>query len=117
MLSEKDKRRAYHLMRTYGITLKQYEQLSKGQGHSCGVCKRHRDEFKTNLAVDHDHKTGEIFGLLCTHCNRRVIGRDRKPEIFYNASKFLEVGTGLFVPKKKPKKRKRKRNANTKLQP
>ena len=44
------------------------------------------------------HRTGEIFGLLCTFCNQYIIGRTRDPILFKNAAKFLTKGTGLFVP-------------------
>lgn len=97
----------YHLLRTYGITLEQYNELLNLQSHRCNVCKRHEDEFKTRLAVDHHHGTGEIRGLLCTHCNRRVIGRHTSSEIFRNAAEHLDAHTGWFVPTKKKKKRKK----------
>lgn len=100
------KARAYHLKRLYGITLEQYDQLLEKQNHSCAICKRHESEFKTRLAVDHDHKTGEIFGLLCMYCNHRLIGKERRPELFENASKYLCQGTGWFVPEKPKKKKK-----------
>ena len=104
--------RDYHLRRNFGITLAQYDELLVKQGHKCGVCKRPNTAFKTNLAVDHDHKTGRIRGLLCVHCNRYVIGRHRDPDLFHNASEYLRQGTDLFVPdrpRKKRKKRTRKR--------
>ena len=105
--------REYHLKRTYGITLDQYNRLLKKQKYSCAVCKRPESEFSVSLAVDHDHRTGEIYGLLCTYCNNRLIGRDRDPEKFLNASRYLRKGTGLFVPEKIKKKRK-KRNDSSK---
>ncbi len=96
------------LKRTYGITLEQYEEILQKQDYRCAVCKRHRDEFTKNLAVDHDHKTGEIRGALCTHCNRTIIGRNRDAEIFMNAYKYL-LGpfTGWIAPKQKRKKKKK----------
>lgn len=98
-----------YLKRTYGITLDQYNELLEKQNHSCAVCKRHYTEFKVNLAVEHDHKTKEIQGLCCTHCNRNLIGKIRNPELFRNAAHYLEHShTGWFVPEKKKKKRKKK---------
>jgi hypothetical protein len=97
------------LKRLYGITLEQYDELLLKQDNSCAVCKRHKDEFTKSLAVDHDHKTGEIRGALCTHCNRTIIGRNRNAEIFMNAYQYL-LGpyTGWIAPKQKPRKRKKK---------
>lgn len=108
------KARAYSLKRLYGITLEQYDELLHRQHHCCAVCNRHESEFKTRLAVDHDHKTGEIFGLLCMYCNHRVIGKERRPGLFKNASEYLRRGTGWFVPEKVSRtKRKKKKNGTT----
>lgn len=76
-----DKQRDQYLRRKYGITLKQYNQMLKAQNNSCAICKRDRSNFKNNLAVDHDHKTGEVRGLLCFYCNKRVIGRLTKESV------------------------------------
>lgn len=103
----KEIQRRANLKRAYGISIEQYEELEEKQEHKCAVCDRHKSEFKSRLAVDHDHKTGEIFGLLCTYCNHRVIGRERNPERFYRAAEYLSKGTGWIVPPKK----KRKKNA------
>lgn len=105
--SEREKRREYHLKRVYGIDNKQYQELLDRQEGKCFVCNRHENEFKTRLAVDHDHKTREIRGLLCNYCNHRVVGRNRDPSVMYRVYEYLSQGTGLFVPEKK-KKRKRK---------
>lgn len=105
---KKDHRRNYQLQYTYGITLEKYYELLKEQNDCCAVCDKHISLSKRLFAVDHDHKTGEIFGILCDYCNRQLIGRIRKPELFLRAAKYLEKGLGLFVPSKKKKKRKRR---------
>lgn len=105
-----DNARNNYLKRSYGITLAQYNELLEKQDHKCAVCKRHESEFKTNLAVEHDHKTLEIQGLCCTYCNRNLIGRIRDPSLFRAAAEYLEFShTGLFVPDKKKKRKRRSR--------
>lgn len=106
-VDKKDHRRNYQLQYTYGITLEKYYELLKAQDDCCAVCKRHISTSPRLFAVDHDHKTGEIFGILCCYCNRQLIGRIRKPELFLEAAKYLQKGTGLFVPERKRKKRRK----------
>ena len=50
-----------------GLTIEQYDELLRLQGNGCAIC--HRPPFKRRLAVDHNHRTGRIRGLLCYHCN------------------------------------------------
>lgn len=96
---------------TYGISPEQYNELLTKQKHCCKICKRPETDFARKLAIDHDHGTGEIFGLLCQMCNHTLIGKYRDPEIFKAAARYLKQGTGWFVPedKKKPKKYGRKK--------
>lgn len=105
----KDRIQNNRLLRLYGITLDFYNDLLKSQNFSCAVCLRPETEFNRRLAVDHDHRTGEIFGLLCNHCNHRVIGRNRDAEKFKRAGEYLRVGTGVYVPKREKRKRNNKR--------
>ena len=69
------KRDAY-LQKKYGISLIQYNKKLKNQMWSCDICKKHRSSFKKSLAVDHNHKTGVIRGLLCYFCNKFRVGRN-----------------------------------------
>lgn len=61
------------------LTEKQAEQarevLSQQQGGKCGVCGKDEKQFKNRLAVDHNHKTGLVRGLLCYRCNKFIVGR------------------------------------------
>jgi hypothetical protein len=59
--------RSEHLKRKFGLTLEEYEQRLRIQGGGCAVCGA--KPGKSSLHVDHDHKTGEIRGLLCFRCN------------------------------------------------
>lgn len=58
--------------KTYGLTPEQYDELLKRQGGKCAIC-RARPKSK-RLAVDHDHGTGEVRGLLCSRCNHDLLG-------------------------------------------
>lgn len=98
---KKELDRARNLMNKYGITIHQYAELLKKQDDKCAICDRHKDEFKSNLAVDHNHATGEIRGLLCSYCNHRVIGRHRNGDLLRKMAAYVDGGTGWFVPKKK----------------
>lgn len=51
------------------ITYEEYERRLAEQNHRCAVCFREAKNFKRNLAVDHDHETGAVRGLLCGPCN------------------------------------------------
>lgn len=61
-----------HLMRIYGITPGQYEDLYLFQEGKCAICGIHQDKLKVKLSVDHDHETGEVRGLLCYKCNTAI---------------------------------------------
>lgn len=108
-------RRDYMLKYTYGISQEKYEELLAQQGGNCAICGKTPEEEGRNLSVDHDHKTGEIFGILCTICNKVLVGRIREPDAFRRAYEYLQQGTGLYVPDKiKRKKRgKQKRTSHT----
>lgn len=108
-------KRNYMIKYTYGITPEQYQELLEKQNHCCAICGRHETEFARKLAVDHDHNTSEIFGLLCQTCNHVLVGKHREPELFLKASKYLEKGTGWIVPPKK-KRKKRRVKRTTRLQ-
>jgi hypothetical protein len=50
--------------------------LYEAQGGRCYICQR-ATGARRRLAVDHNHATGEVRGLLCKPCNRDVLGHLR----------------------------------------
>lgn len=56
----------------YGITPEAYQMLLDWQGGVCAICER--PSKVRRLAVDHDHATGKVRGLLCRHCNYELLG-------------------------------------------
>jgi hypothetical protein len=57
------------LKKEYGISLLDYNNMLIEQQNVCDICKNKCVSGK-NLAVDHDHDTGKVRGLLCCKCNR-----------------------------------------------
>ena len=85
-----DARKDANFRRRYGITLAAYDNLLRAQGGGCAICGRSPDEFKRAFAIDHDHKTGVIRGILCPDCNRGLGGFHDSPELLRKAADFLE---------------------------
>lgn len=63
-------KRNNYLVKTYGITLDDYNRRLESQDGRCAICRRLPRKYV--LCVDHDHKTGRIRGLLCIRCNRHL---------------------------------------------
>ena len=56
-----------YLLATYGLTVDEYDALLEVEDGTCWICGGRSGE--KHLAVDHDHKTGQVRGLLCKRCN------------------------------------------------
>lgn len=59
----------------YGLSDGEFDRLLEAQDGKCFIC--HRKPVTKRLAVDHNHTTGEVRGLLCRACNRDVLGHLR----------------------------------------
>lgn len=75
--------KAINLFRRYGITQQDYNTMLVAQSGACAICAKACPTGK-RLAVDHDHLSGKVRGLLCASCNARI-----------NTLAF--DGTGLFI--------------------
>ena len=59
--------RQRRLKTLFNISTQEYDKILKQQNGRCAICLTLPG--KTRLAVDHDHRTGLVRGLLCWHCN------------------------------------------------
>jgi len=66
------------------------KKLFDKQNGKCGVCYKPESSFKMRLAVDHNHKTGQVRGLLCYRCNKFIVGRHTL-ESARRVAKYLEI--------------------------
>ena len=71
----------------YGITAEEYAAMLADQSGVCYICGG--KSGKKRLAVDHDHKTGEVRGLLCKRCNRMLGYYRDNAESFERAATYL----------------------------
>lgn len=72
-----------------GVTGEAYDALLAAQDGHCALCP---NEPKTRrLHADHDHKTGEVRGLLCYRCNRALPG--------YVTAEWLRRAADYIAPK------------------
>lgn len=107
-LANPEKFREISLKKTFGIDLRQYGEMMVSQGGKCAICKMAENGTRLGkrlaLAVDHNHTTGDVRGLLCRNCNT-LIGhakedRDRLRSAIAYLDKYNGTGTNV-VPLKK----------------
>jgi|11_taG_2_1085331.scaffolds.fasta_scaffold00723_18 hypothetical protein len=86
----KEKHYANQLKRLYGIGLHEYNLMLTEQKGKCACCGIHQNELTRNFAVDHDHDTGLIRGLLCGNCNTAIGKLGDNIEGLMRALNYLE---------------------------
>ena len=80
--------RANRLKKRYGLTPDDYNKLLEYQGFSCKICGK---PWTFELpCVDHDHKTGNIRGLLCNACNALLGFAEDNTTILLKSIQYLK---------------------------
>lgn len=82
-----DKYARRQLKLKYGITFEDYKLMYETQGGSCALCLTDACVTGRRLAVDHDHQTGRIRGLVCAPCNIFLSVVESRPEVFDDGGK------------------------------
>lgn len=84
-LREKSRQLSY----LYGIDKVRYDQMLEQQGFKCAICRTPQSKQKRKLAVDHDHLTGMVRGLLCGRCNLALGQFDDRIDLLQEAIDYL----------------------------
>lgn len=82
------------LTKKYGMTLEQYTGLLTQQDFVCSICEQPETELRNgrikSLAVDHNHTTGALRGLLCAACNKMIGWAKEDPNTLERAVQYLQ---------------------------
>lgn len=69
--------------------------LLEEQNYSCAICSTPAHSIEKRLNVDHDHKTNQVRGLLCTYCNVGLGYFRDDTNLLAEAIKYLDKHNGI----------------------
>ena len=88
--SYSQQQRDTRIQTVYGITTEDYDALLDKQNGVCAICSTDKPGRKDHhFCIDHNHKTGEVRGLLCVSCNRALGLFQDDTTILHRASQYL----------------------------
>lgn len=80
--------RAWKLKTKFNLDVETYETMLAKQNGKCALCKK--PPGIRRLAVDHDHRTGAIRGLIHWRCNTAIGLLEDSPEMCMQAAAYLK---------------------------
>lgn len=79
----------------YGITLEEYRAKLESQYDCCAICSTlFPGGKKKSFFIDHNHRTGQVRGLLCRECNLMIGHAKDSADILRSAIFYLEETWG-----------------------
>jgi len=90
-----DSTRGYNLKQRFNISIDDYNIMFLDQKGRCKICNNAETNLDNKgkvkwLAVDHNHDTGDIRGLLCSNCNTGIGKLGDSIKVLKNAIKYLK---------------------------
>lgn len=86
--------RDWYYRNRFGISLEAFNALWLAQGEKCALCGTGNLKGR-ELAVDHDHSTGKVRGILCKLCNTAVGLLKDDASLMRRAADYVEVHRGV----------------------
>ena len=81
--------RKSNLKQSFGISKSEFDRKWRDQGKTCAICGARRRRGEPVFALDHDHATGMIRGILCHNCNRALGLANDDIRLLERAIKYL----------------------------
>lgn len=89
--------RFYYTEKKYGVDESGFEVLWLAFKGKCAICEKdlimplkQQGQPLNAVAIDHDHKTGNLRGLLCNACNKGLGLFKDDIRLMKSATKYLE---------------------------
>jgi len=83
------------ILRRYGLSLEQFNDLYAKQNGRCAICKNELPTLSSpgsdrkNMHIDHNHTTNLVRGILCLKCNVGISLFEENPEILMSAIEYV----------------------------
>ena len=86
--------RDYRIKSVYNLTPEQTKAMFDRQRGSCAICFKPLDfnNPKGSWAIDHNHATGKVRGILCYNCNRGLGAFFDNQDILSRAALYVHKG-------------------------
>lgn len=104
--------RKRNLRRLYGLTQEDFVLLLVAQDDRCPMCLKPFRQWPVSWSphVEHDHRTGELYGLTDMNCNDLLGRYGRDPAFYERVAEFLRnppareaLGRRHYVPGAPPR--------------
>jgi len=76
--------RVGHLKRAFGLSPAELAQLIEAQDGRCAICRSRPPQH-----IDHDHRKGDVRGVLCGPCNMGLGQFRDDPSLLHAAARYL----------------------------
>lgn len=75
------------LKKKYAIEGRDYSEMMSKQNGVCAIC--FKKEHGRHMAIDHDHSSGCVRGILCSKCNTGIGGFRDSVDVLERALQYL----------------------------
>lgn len=83
--------RERQVQKVYSLSADEHGALREMQANACAICYAPVETLRRDLAIDHNHRTGEVRGLLCDRHNMALGLFDDDTRLLRRAVDYLEL--------------------------